>query len=266
MRHIISFAPAGDLVAVNRTGLYTRAGASVVRGQITGFSARSRSRLQRKIALLRRTSLPVFLTLTYPADYPGDMVSVKGHLKRFWDWMAGHYSDYGAIWKLEFQARGAPHFHSFLWGVPVADYPKIALVWYRIVASGDANHLCWHMGELGNGNKPCMEQIRSWFGCKKYASKEMGKDSQNPNFDASIGRVWGVRGDVPFSPVLQFAMDVDDVLEFKKLYAERLGLEIKSFSFWGYGYHVDFLLWVFERLEYWSGCPPNFPPGWDLEL
>lgn len=88
---------------------------------ITSWSARSRARMVATMAeldlapLLMQPGRPAMVTLTYPGGWETvapDGPTVKGHLtslfKRFeraWGtpWMG--------IWKLEFQGRGAPHFH-----------------------------------------------------------------------------------------------------------------------------------------------------------
>lgn len=88
---------------------------------ITGWSRRSRARMVATMAeldlapLLMQDNAPAMVTLTYPSDWETvapDGETVKKHLKelrarfrRAWD------ADLMAVWKLEFQRRGAPHFH-----------------------------------------------------------------------------------------------------------------------------------------------------------
>ena len=71
---------------------------------------------------------------------------VKKHLNAFLMWLRRR--GYVYFWCLEFQQRGAPHFHLFLGkrtGQAAGDIVRlrreIALSWYRIVASGDPRHL-----------------------------------------------------------------------------------------------------------------------------
>ena len=78
------------------------------------------------------------LTLTYPADFPMDGLLVKNHWRRFRQWMVRNGGKTG-LWVLEFQKRGAPHFHIFL--QQLLDRIAVSEAWYRIVNSGDPKHL-----------------------------------------------------------------------------------------------------------------------------
>lgn len=51
------------------------------------------------------------MTLTYHNDYPTDGKEVKRHLHNFRKNIMKRYPDIILIWKLEFQQRGAPHYH-----------------------------------------------------------------------------------------------------------------------------------------------------------
>lgn len=84
------------------------------------FSERSRRNLQK--AALRfpwhEVGRLVLITLTYPADFPLDGRLVKRQVKELWRRWEREYGERPrGIWGLEFQDRGAPHFHAFL-GMP----------------------------------------------------------------------------------------------------------------------------------------------------
>jgi hypothetical protein len=139
------------------------------RGKVTEFSYKSRQRLMRKIAMIdeRGAGLPVFLTLTYPEEWPAGWEDWKKHVHHFNVYMVRKYPGVWGLWKMEFQKRGAPHFHFMLWGLPeikgtqhVRDgrlcwrvLPGISCesdlqvfnwmnaTWYRIVGSEDPKHL-----------------------------------------------------------------------------------------------------------------------------
>jgi hypothetical protein len=55
----------------------------------------------------------------------------------------------GAIWKLELQDRGAPHFHLLIFGLRYLPAALLARRWYEIVGSGDVNHLSAGTSVLG---------------------------------------------------------------------------------------------------------------------
>ncbi|WP_433308049.1 rolling circle replication-associated protein (plasmid) [Actinoplanes sp. CA-030573] len=90
--------------------------------EITEWSRKSRANMVRALCeldyrplLADPTRLPAMVTLTYPGEWlevAPDGKTVKRHLqalrKRF---VKAWGRDLHAVWKLEFQGRGAPHFH-----------------------------------------------------------------------------------------------------------------------------------------------------------
>ena len=190
------------------------------RGSIHGFSARSRMRMIQKLATLRRDSLPLFVTLTYPRVWNEDHRQWKRNLKAFaiwlYRWSNGRAS---AVWKLELQDRSAPHFHLLVYGVPFLHHALLARVWYRIVASGDVNHLV-----AGTS----VEAIRSRRGVMSYASKRyMGKEWDS---ERSLGRCWGVlnRSALPLSPVRRIYLAPDAANRIFRVVRKRSKLEVRS--------------------------------------
>lgn len=95
---------------------------------VTGFSRKSRVRMTKTLTQLDYS--PLFVnggilalgTLTYPGDWleiASDGRVVKAHLKAFRKRFKRAWGvDLICVWKLEFQYRGAPHFH-FLFVPPV---------------------------------------------------------------------------------------------------------------------------------------------------
>ena len=106
------------------------------RGKIKQFSKRSARRLR---LLIRNTEdkWRVFITLTYPENYPSNRRETKTHLNTFLQYLRGRKTK--SVWVLEFQSRGAPHYHILISNqVPKEE---IAERWYKIVESGDEKHL-----------------------------------------------------------------------------------------------------------------------------
>ncbi len=178
-----SYPPHGDLSS---------------RGRVAGFSARSGARMRRYL----RCCVPnytVFITLTYPSEFNRDGRASKRDLdvfiKRFryrvsvadFDLPASSRVKFSAFWFLEFQKRGAPHFHLFCThSIPRLELSKI---WYEIVGSDDSRHLL-------AGTR--IESIRSGkFGMVSYALKYAAKAEQKeiPSDYVNCGRFWGVYGD-----------------------------------------------------------------------
>jgi len=92
------------------------------RGQITAWTPRSRSRMVRRLAELDWAPfaapgvVPAMVALTYPGDWlpvaPTGQ-AVKAHLAALVRRWQRAWPGCWLVWKLEFQARGAPHVHLF---------------------------------------------------------------------------------------------------------------------------------------------------------
>jgi hypothetical protein len=78
------------------------------------------------LAKVEQSAVPIFVTLTYPDNFPAYREDYKGHLEAFCDRIQRRWPAAAIIWKLEFKARKsgknkgkiAPHYHLFLFGVP----------------------------------------------------------------------------------------------------------------------------------------------------
>lgn len=148
------------------------------RGDIDGFSPRSRQRLFRKLALVpRKQPLPIFVTLTYPGVF-ADPVQAKLDLHALVNRWKRRVPTASAIWKIEPQERGAPHFHLLVWGMQIPK-DQLAKDWAEICNTGDERHRI-------AGTR--VEAIKSWRGVQAYAAKYLGKEVKTGKW----GRIWGV--------------------------------------------------------------------------
>lgn len=154
------------------------------RGKVSQFSARSRGRMLDMVYKLDKNAVPIMITLTYPADWwQFTPAQVKMHLDHFARVLERHYPRAAFIWKLEFQDRGAPHYHLLIWNAKPW-YKDVARWWWEVVGSGDPAH-------LKAGTK--VEALRSYRGTLSYCGKAyMGKESATPP-GQNWGRLWGVR-------------------------------------------------------------------------
>lgn len=155
------------------------------RGAITGFSAAARKRLIDLVASIKRShagGLPLFVTLTYPATWPGTAAVWKAHLDAWLKRLDREYVGLSAIWKMEFQSRGAPHFHLLVFGARWIDAQWVARTWYEVVGSGDERHLM-------AGTE--VRRVKSWRGVMFYASKYLAKKTVEQDV-SNPGRFWGV--------------------------------------------------------------------------
>jgi hypothetical protein len=185
------------------------------RGKVAGFSAKSRNRLMRTLGEVRRDCLPVFVTLTYPREYPNMAETFKRDLDNFLKRLARKFPEVAGVWKLEPQKRGAPHFHLLVWGASHAELSAfVPGAWCQVVKSSDPNHLAWHLGLLGNDNEHCVQQIESQRGVFWYASKYMSKEVALSCED--WGRWWGVfyRDNLPLGEVVNVEVSEEKAIEF----------------------------------------------------
>lgn len=189
----------GDYIEVHqRKPLLSRVGGGK-RGIVSGFSSASRRRLWSLLMRLDRSYLPLFVTLTFHNHWPDDVPTLKRMLDTLFKRLRRRYPQASAIWKLEYQRRGAPHFHLLLWGFPHGDKDWIAGAWVEIVrhyTGEDSEYIhLWHLGRLGNGNQHCVQPVKSWRGVRAYAAKYLTKVEVVANAEGEIihtGRMWGV--------------------------------------------------------------------------
>ena len=205
----IEYTVGASLLKVSRGGVSAQVGGGK-RQNIKQFSKQSRQRLMRTIARIRRDAdLPMFVTLTYPNDYPHPAKS-KVHLDMFFKRFHRRYPKAGGIWKLEPQERGAPHYHLLIWGVEYLELLKwVPQAWFEIAGGGDELHLKWHKGQLGNGNLPCVAKVKSFKGVWAYAAKYLGKTFEAAGWGKMwTGRFWGVIGreNIPFGEAISRAI------------------------------------------------------------
>lgn len=169
------------------------------RKQVTGFSKSSSWRMRRYLRTCR-ANYDALITLTYPEGYPSDGRVFKEHLRRFlqecsrenqriFNRTDGGVSpdSFSCFWFMEFQSRGAAHFHIFTNG----RFPKqwIAKRWFDIVGSDDLRH--YRAGTR-------IEKIRAGRrGTVAYAGKYAAKTEQKdvPEWVKNAGRFWGITGD-----------------------------------------------------------------------
>lgn len=162
------------------------------RGKIDAFSEKSRRRV-RRAAVDAWPALTSQFVLTYPAEFPQDGKVSKKHLQKFLDCFRKHFKGHPYLWVLEFQRRGAPHYHLFL-DLPVTEENRLwlASTWCRVSCDDDPAALAFHSHE---------RNFISWdMGNGSYVAKYLEKDNQKfvPDGYTDVGRFWGTsRGLIP---------------------------------------------------------------------
>lgn len=183
------------------------------------FSKKSRSRLLKKSKMISRENekLPFFITLTYQENFT-DCEAAKTHLNAFLQ----RFRRIGKtkyIWKMEFQKRGAIHFHLLL-QLPGQIYPvkwqgkkdskKIELI--RMKVSSFWNEITKQSSQnLAYGQN--VRSVLNWKMATGYLAKYMGKEQQ-PIKDEhgkiiDTGRFWGMSRNWNLDPVLSCSIDAE---------------------------------------------------------
>lgn len=204
---------------------------TVQRGVIRQFSAQSRRRLLRAIATVLKGVLPIFVTLTYPAEWPGDEREWKRHLDAVWKRIRRRWPKASAFWRLEFQKRGAPHFHLLLYNVSWAELTAsdpdgrrwLDRAWYEVVGSGDEKHLLAGVRT---------EKVKSFKGVMFYASKYIAKlpDGIGEDGESGVGRFWGVMGrdTMPWAQRVVYRLIGNEAWHLRRMLARRAGLQVRG--------------------------------------
>ncbi|MCM8526107.1 MAG: hypothetical protein NE327_06295 [Lentisphaeraceae bacterium] len=159
------------------------------RQKIRGFSKRSRKNLMDQMQTLDFDRLTVkghckakFITLTYPNQYP-DFEEAKKHLDNFRKRIMRKFPKASAIWRLEPQKRGAPHFHIILFKAQRIDKEELTKMWGEIVGPLYRDYSYNTMKSYRNGRDPFVriEAIKSLKGVMWYVSKYISKSDDKDN-------------------------------------------------------------------------------------
>lgn len=185
------FKASGNLAIVAdhyqlRGGFPCRYRRGVIRDFSPGAGVRMRAYLRECVAEYR-----ILATVTYPSFFSSDGRNSKRDLDLLLEWLrdqapARDREKWSAFWFLEFQARGAPHYHILL--THPIDKALLARKWFDIVRSGDDRHL--RAGTRIESIRAGRAGMISYV--SKYAAKQEQKDVPE-DFD-HVGRWWGIRG------------------------------------------------------------------------
>lgn len=138
----------------------------------------------RKTARLRATKA-TFLTLTYPSRFPSSS-EAKSALRALFERIRRRWPQASGIWRLEYQQRGAPHFHVIFFGLPFIPHKTIRSWWAEIISDYVDETLPFVR----------IEFVRSRRGIMHYVSKYVAKTTDEGLFNSlaypHVGRWWGV--------------------------------------------------------------------------
>ena len=158
-----------------------------------GFSKSSRRNFMRHQASINRNAFRafkgrvIFVTLTYPHEYPKDPVACKRHLKALRKRLQREYGPFAAFWRMGIQGRGAWHFHLLLFVGPsfgpIGELRHfISSSWYEVTGKVSVGHL-----QAGTR----VETIRKWKEATSCVERYLAKPEEFPE-GLQTGRIWGV--------------------------------------------------------------------------
>jgi hypothetical protein len=164
-----------------------------IRARVRGFSRTSRRNLLRRLASINRSAFRafkgriIFVTLTYPCEYPKDSQLCKGHLRALRKRLQRMYGPFAAFWRLGIQKRGAWHFHLLLFvGPSIGSVGELRCLisssWYEVTGKVSEGHL--HAGTR-------VVSVRRWREVTSYVERYMAKPEEFPE-GLQTGRIWGV--------------------------------------------------------------------------
>lgn len=186
-------------MVIRESGFASRPPPSSSRGDIYGFSESSRRRFRELLARLPQDGTYYdVVTLTYHNEWTASPDGWHRDLAELFRRMVRDWTDYDPhwVWHLEFQKRGAPHFHCLIQTVrPLGPlWPSwLARTWNAIVAPGDQAHLAagTRAEVLRRGGEGGMRQVMAYlckYTSKRYQARRL--DGQTGEV-LPTGRMWG---------------------------------------------------------------------------
>ena len=201
------------------------------RGKISCFSKASRRRMLQILSKLNKSKIPddkiLFITLSAPGtDSNWQDVSGEQWKKRLNNFLIQlrqkhlEKMQFG-MWRMEFQARGAIHFHLVLWNVKYLDKDWVAKCWNRICCKDlDQEVARKHLSASTQ-----VEPARGWGKTQEYFSKIMAYLAKEETESESVliaikqfGRHWGI---IARSEMTEFIEGVIEKLDYRQYYACR---------------------------------------------
>jgi len=151
----------GSLIVMRVTGATKRPPvSSSKRGVIRSFSYKSRLRLLRFMARLKMVGVrATFITLTYKR-YPSN-AQAKANIHALMSSLRRFAPQASAVWRLEYQKRGAIHFHLLAFNLPYWPQKELQNTWSKIT------------GEVCS--RVDVRLVRSRRGVMHYVAKYIGK-------------------------------------------------------------------------------------------
>lgn len=212
----VEFSPACIRVSKRRkSSAQGKSSPRASRKSVTTWSNKSRLKMLERFASLDYSPfiddkfVPALLTLTYPSEWLSVVPTAhdaKKHLQNFRKRFERTYGrTFHGLWKMEFQRRGAPHFH-ILAPIPIGvRFPEwLSLAWSEVVnhqdsAEREKHRLAGTRVDLARGLTATDANLISFYFSKHSSAGYGPKEYQHfpPEEwqrEGSVGRFWGYWG------------------------------------------------------------------------
>jgi hypothetical protein len=213
-----------ETITKNQLSLPKRHGRGM-RDRVRGFSRASRRNLLLRLASINRRAFKsfkgriIFMTLTYPHEYPQDPLLCKGHLKALRKRLQRKFGTFAAFWRLGIQKRGAWHFHLLLFVGPSMGAVRelrrfISSTWYEVTGEVSEGHL-----RAGTS----VDVVKRWKQATSYVERYMAKSEEFPE-GLETGRIWGIWNE-ELLPVRWETVQVSlrDAFRIRRIYRKLAG-------------------------------------------
>jgi hypothetical protein len=198
-----------------------------IRDRVKGFSRASRRNLLLRLASINRRAFRafkgkmIFVTLTYPKQYPEDPELCKRHLKALRKRLQRECGSFAGFWRLGIQNRGAWHFHLLLFMGPsfgpIDELRRfISASWHEVTGKVSEGH-------LRAGTR--VVAVQRWREATSYVERYMAKPEEFPE-GLETGRIWGIWNE-KLLPVRWETAEISlrDAYKIRRIYRKLAGRE-----------------------------------------
>ncbi len=218
---------------------------------IRTFSSNSRRRFIKQMAKinLQMYGKPLFVTLTYHNVYPDNSKDLQKQLNYFLTLLRTAKLRYHYVWRLEFQERGAPHFHLILFPLKESNPDKLYIYKNNILKMWRTSLYDWDESmqlfsvdvKMLKGKKHIFQYI------SKYAAKK-----DNENILSFSGRRYGFSKNIFIDALLKCEIKLSDFDSLRKIifnyFVSRGGIDIHFEKYLAHDPTIEVLLTLQETL------------------
>jgi len=186
-----------------------------IRSRIQGFTRRSRHSLMRTINRINTAQVgPMgFLTFTYHENWQER--DVKRDLDLYFKRLRRRFPGLSYVWRLEYQRRGAPHFHVLIFFptnqvLDIEDEALLADHWHQVVDEGNIHHA--KHGTKVKIFEDSFEGVRIYT--MKYCTKM--KEGGTVTLEGYTGSYWGKSQNLPMAALDELVLDEGEEVEARR--------------------------------------------------